>query len=177
MTASSEAMGSQTSQAAMAAASALASAPMVASSSEMAMETPSSMMATSSSEMMETPASVMSSEAMPSAAQTGKIPAGALTGDVAIAAAGSATEGYGYVGVWAKDAATCAMIGDPGTSGFAIITTATFRDGATAEFGAFSAMGADNKLTAEAGDRNITLELTGPDALTVDGTPMVRCTP
>lgn len=100
-----------------------------------------------------------------------------MGGDVAIAAAGSKDQGFGYIGVWAKDAASCATIGDAGASGFAVITTATFRDGATADFGVFNAMGNDNKLTVAAGDRNIELELTGPDALTVNGTPMVRCTP
>lgn len=106
----------------------------------------------------------------------GKIPAAAVTGDVAIAAAGSKDDGFGYVGVWAKDAATCATIGDPAASGFAVITTATYRDGPSAEFGAFGKMDG-GKISLEVGDKTVALEQSSPDALTIDGVAMVRCTP
>jgi len=113
---------------------------------------------------------------MASAPAGGKLPAAAVTGDVGIAAAGSTTDGYGYVGVWAKDAATCAMIGEPSATGFAVITTSTYRTGPSAEFGAFGAM-TDGKISLEVGDKTVALEQTSPDTLTIDGVAMVRCTP
>ena len=143
---------------------------MAAMSSAAAPTTMSSSMAPMSSEMS---SSEMAASAAPAG---GKIPAAAVTGDVAIAAAGSKTDGLGYIGVWAKDAATCATIGDPSATGFAVITTATYRTGPSAEFGAFSAM-TDGKITLEVGDKTIALEQTSPDALTIDGVAMVRCTP
>ena len=41
----------------------------------------------------------------PAPSTTGKLPAAALDGDVGIAAPGSKADGFGYVGVWAKDPA------------------------------------------------------------------------
>jgi hypothetical protein len=110
---------------------------------------------------------------------TGKLPAGALSGDVAVAAPGSTAEGFGYVGVWAADASACATI-DTATSGFAVITGSTFRDGPSASYGNFGPL-ADGKATLEAGgasgSRSITIEQAAPDALTIDGKAYVRCTP
>ena len=104
----------------------------------------------------------------------------ALTGDVAIAAPGSTADGFGYVGVWAKDAAGCAAIGTATEADFAVITGSTFRDGPSAAYGNFGAL-TDGKTTLEAGgssgQRSIAIELTAPDALTIDGKALVRCTP
>ena len=126
----------------------------------------------SSSSMM------MSSEA-PAVADT-KLTAAALSGDVAIAAPGSATEGFGYVGVWAKDAAGCAAIGTATAADFAVITGSTFRDGPSAAYGNFGALaGGKATLTAggTSGQRSIAVEQTSPGALTIDGKAFVRCTP
>ncbi len=131
----------------------------------------SSEMPMSSSEMASS-----ASEAAPMAAATGKIPAAALTGDVEIAAAGSTTDGLGYVGVWATDAAACDAIGQPGATGFAVITTATYRTGPSASFGAFQPM-TDGKVALDVDGRSVALEQTSPDALTIDGVAMVRCKP
>jgi hypothetical protein len=104
----------------------------------------------------------------------------ALTGDVAIAAPGSTADGFGYVGVWAQDAAGCAAIGTAAEADFAVITGSTFRDGPSAAYGNFGAL-ADGKTTLDAGgssgQRSIAIELTAPDALTIDGKALVRCTP
>ena len=108
---------------------------------------------------------------------TGKLPTTALGGDVGIAAAGSAKEGFGYVGVWAKDPAGCAAIGTPAAADFAVITNATFRDGPSAAYGNFKAL-VGGKLTLQAsGPRTVALEQSTPDALTIDGKAYVRCTP
>jgi len=95
------------------------------------------------------------------------------------AAPGNATEGFGYVGVWAVDAAACAVIDQPAAKDFAVISTGTFRDGPKAYFGSFGAL-ADGKLSitvrAAQGTRTIALEQTTPDALTIDGKAYLRCT-
>ncbi len=109
-------------------------------------------------------------------AAAAKLSPSALTGDVAIAAPGNAADGRGYVGVWAKDAAGCAAIGTAAEADFAVITLATFRDGPSALFGNFKAL-ADGKTTLMAGDRSIALEQSSADALSIDGTAYVRCTP
>jgi hypothetical protein len=120
---------------------------------------------------------MMSSSEMPMAPAGGKIPAGALAGgDVALAAKGSAKDGYGYVGVWATDAASCATIGQPGATGFAVITTASFRNGDHASYGKFGAL-ADGKVTLKTSGPTVALEQSSPDALTIDGAAMLRCTP
>ncbi|HVY51333.1 MAG TPA: hypothetical protein VHA07_07175 [Devosia sp.] len=115
----------------------------------------------------------------PGAAATGKLPATALGGDIGVAAPGSTADGFGYVGVWAVDAASCATIGTA-TSGFAVITTATFRDGPSAFYGNFGAL-ADGKITLSVGgaggSRTISLEQTSPDSLSIDGKAYTRCTP
>lgn len=116
------------------------------------------------------------SASMAAAPAGGKIPAAVMAGDVAAAAAGSKTDGFGYVGVWAKDAATCATIGDPSATGFAVITTSTYRDGPKAQYGNFGAM-TDGKKSIKLSDKTVTLEQSSPDALTIDGVAMVRCTP
>jgi hypothetical protein len=125
-----------------------------------------------SSEMMSS-AEVSSMAAAPAG---GTIPATAVAGDVAIAAAGSTADGFGYIGVWAKDAATCAAIGDPSATGFAVITTSTYRTGPSAQFGAFGAM-TDGKISLEVGDKTVALEQASPDTLSIDGVAMVRCRP
>ena len=118
--------------------------------------------------------------APPTAVALNKLPAAALAGDVGVAAPGSTAEGFGYVGVWVLDAAGCAAIGTPGASGFAVITTSTFRDGPSAAYGNFGAL-VGGKLTLQAGgaggQRSIAVEQTTADALTIDGKSYVRCTP
>jgi hypothetical protein len=120
-----------------------------------------------------------SSSEAPAPANDNKIPAAELTGDVAIAAPGSATEGEGYVGVWAKDAAGCASIGTA-TADFAVITLSTFRNGPSACYGNFGPL-ADGKGTlavgCSSGPKTVALEQSTPDALTVDGMALVRCKP
>ena len=94
-----------------------------------------------------------------------------------MAAPGSAKDGFGYVGVWAKDPAGCAAIGSATAADFAVITTATFRDGPSAAYGNFGAL-AEGKLTLQAsGPRSVALEQSTPDALTIDGKAYIRCTP
>ena len=128
----------------------------------------------SSSEASSAPA------APPTAVALNKLPANALAGDVGIAAPGSAAEGFGYVGVWVKDAASCAAVGTPNAADFAVITTSTFRDGPSASYGNFGAL-KDGKGTLQAGgasgQRSIAIEQSTPDALTIDGKAYVRCTP
>ena len=92
---------------------------------------------------------------------------------------GDPEEGYGYVGVWAVDAAGCGVVDQPGAANFAVITRATFRDGEKAYFGSFGPL-VDGKATltvrAAQGSRTIALEQTATDALTVDGKALIRCT-
>ena len=103
-----------------------------------------------------------------------------MTGDVAIAAPGSKADGFGFVGVWAKDATACSAIGSATEADFAVITTSTFRDGPSAAYGNFSAL-KDGKATlavgGAAGQRSISIEQAAPDALTIDGKTYVRCSP
>lgn len=108
------------------------------------------------------------------------MPAAALNGDVGIAAPGSKADGFGYVGVWAKDPAACAAIGTPAAADFAVITVSTFRDGPSAVYGNFGGMTGGKKTLqggGAAGQRSIALEQSAPDALTIDGKAYVRCTP
>ena len=103
-----------------------------------------------------------------------------MTGDVAIAAPGSKAEGFGFVGVWATDAAACGAIGSATEANFAVITTSTFRDGPSAAYGNFGAL-KDGKSTlavgGASGQRSISIEQTSPDALTIDGKAYIRCSP
>jgi hypothetical protein len=121
-----------------------------------------------------------SSEAPVAPAAVNKLPAGSLTGDVGLAAPGSTVEGYGYIGVWAKDAAGCAAIGTPAEADFAVITVSTFRNGPSASFGNFKKL-VDGKTTlsmgGSSGQKTVALEQSSPDALTIDGTALVRCSP
>ena len=98
-----------------------------------------------------------------------------------MAAGGSAAKGRGYIGVWATDAAACANVDQAGASGYAVITVATFRDGPSAIYGNFGTLDADGKTTLNAGGRSgtrsIALQLTDPNALTIDGKAYVRCSP
>lgn len=114
------------------------------------------------------------------AAAEAKLPTTGLKTDTLAAAGGNAAEGFGYVGVWAADAASCAAIDTAGASNFAVITSATFRDGPSASYGNFGQM-TGGKLTINAGgasgQRTIVVEQTSPDALTVDGKALIRCTP
>ncbi len=160
----------------------------------MAAESSSSEMSSAASEessaapvsSSEEPAMAASSSEAPSAespAETpvtaAKLPATGLSTDTLAAAPGNATEGFGYVGVWAVDAAGCAVIDQPAAKDFAVISTGTFRDGPKAYFGSFGAL-ADGKLSitvrAAQGTRTIALEQTTPDALTIDGKAYLRCT-
>ena len=108
-------------------------------------------------------------------------PAGAAAQeDTKIAIAGDPEPGYGYIGVWALDAAACGTVDPPGASTFAVVTRTTFRDGPKAYFGNFGPL-ADGKLSitvrAAQGTRTIVMEQSTPDALTVDGKALVRCKP
>jgi len=96
---------------------------------------------------------------------------------VATAAPGSTVDGFDYVGVWAKDGATCATIGSTGATGFAVITTASFRDDTRTGTGVYLAE-TNGKVSLDlGGGKSVSLEQTGKDALDIDGTAMVRCTP
>jgi len=135
-------------------------------------------MAMSSSSEMAMEAS--SSEAPAPAAVEAKLPSTGLSGDTAIAAPGNATDGFGYVGVWAKDAAGCGQIDQPSATGYAVITGSTFRDGPAACYGNFGGL-ADGKASlamgCSSGPRTVAVEQSTPDALTIDGVAMVRCKP
>ena len=171
--------------AAMAASSEAPAAVAEASSTAPAMESSSSSemvaMAMSSSE---TPVAVASSssEAPVVAVAENKLPATVLSGggDIAIAAPGSAADGYGYVGVWAKDAAGCAQIGTAGAADFAVITRSTFRNGPSACYGNFGAL-ADGKaaltIACSSGKQSIAVAQSAPDTLTVNDAALVRCKP
>ena len=108
-------------------------------------------------------------------------PAGAAAQeDTKIAIVGDPEPGYGYVGVWALDAAACGTVDQPAASNFAVVTRTTFRDGPKAYFGNFGPL-SDGKLSltvrAAQGTRTIVMEQSTPDALTVDGKALVRCKP
>ncbi len=120
-----------------------------------------------------------SSEAPAMAVAEAKLPATGLSTDTLAAAPGNATEGFGYVGVWAVDAAGCAAIDTATAKDFAVISTGTFRDGPKAYFGSFGAL-ADGKLSitvrAAQGTRTIAIEQAAADTLSVDGKALIRCT-
>lgn len=122
-----------------------------------------------------------SSSEAPVAPAANKIPAAALTGDIAVAAPGSTKDGLGYIGVWATDAATCATLGAPAPGAFAVITLSTFRNGPSALFGNFASGLKDGKASfnmgGAGGPQLLSLEQSAPDTLTVNGVPMVRCVP
>lgn len=100
---------------------------------------------------------------------------------MAIAAAGSTVEGQGYIGVWAKDAAGCASIGTAAAADFAVITTSTFRNGPSACYGNFAGPLVDGKASfsmgCTGGQQTVEVTQSSPDALTVNGTALVRCKP
>src|SRR5690606_3067376 len=82
--------------------------------------------------------SVTSSEApaSPEPAAAPTVPtADQLDNDTRVAILGDSEEGYGYIGVWAVDAAGCGVVDTPAATDFAVITRATFRDGPKAYFG------------------------------------------
>jgi hypothetical protein len=158
---------------------------MAASSSE-----PSSSEASSSSASSEMPAAESSSSEAPAMSASSEEPAMAaakpvipssdlLDNDTRIAILGDAAEGFGYVGVWAVDAATCGTVDQAGATNFAVITRSTFRDGDKTYFGNFGPL-ADGKLSitvrAASGTRTIAVEQTAADTLSVDGKAMIRCT-
>ena len=120
-----------------------------------------------------------SSEPAPAAASPVIPTSDDLGNDTRSAVLGDPEEGYGYVGVWAVDAAGCGVVDTPTATDFAVITRSTFRDGPKAYFGNFGPL-VDGKLSitmrAAQGTRTIALEQTAPDALTVDGKALIRCT-
>lgn|GEM_PF-3008457 len=149
----------------------------------MAAEAPSSAPAVASSSEAPAAAAAASEEpAMAAAAPSvaPKLPASGLSTDTLAAAPGNADEGYGYVGVWAVNAEACATVDQAGGSGYAVITSATFRDGPSASYGNFGQM-QNGALTAKAGgasgQRTIALAQATPDELNIDGTAYIRCTP
>ncbi len=78
--------------------------------------------------------------------QPHKLPATGLGFDTVTAAAGSATEGLGYIGVWAEDAAGCATV-DNGGAKYVVITKPTVRVGSTPACYGNNAPLADGKAT------------------------------
>jgi hypothetical protein len=128
----------------------------------------------------EAPAMSASSEEPAMAAAKPVIPSSdLLDNDTRIAILGDPAEGFGYVGVWAVDAATCGTVDQAGATNYAVITRSTFRDGDKTYFGNFGPL-ADGKLSitvrAASGTRTIAVEQTAPDTLSVDGKAMIRCT-
>lgn len=119
------------------------------------------------------------SEEPAAAAAAPVMPAGtAMAEDTVIAILGDKEAGYGYVGVWAVDAAACGAVDQPNASNFAVITRSTFRDGPKSYFGQFGALEAGKlsiTVRAAQGTRTIVIEQAMPDALTVDGKALVRC--
>lgn len=101
-----------------------------------------------------------------------------MADDTKTAIAGDPEDGYGYVGVWAVDAAGCAAVDQPNATDFAVITRSTFRDGPKSYFGQFGALQAGKlsiTVRAAQGTRTIVIEQTTLDALTVDGKALIRC--
>ena len=142
-------------------------------------------MAASSSEA---PVAASSSEAMvassaepvPAAAEN-KLPATGLSPNTILAAAGS--EDVTYVGVWAKDAAGCAQIDQPGEADFLVITRSTLRVAAGTCYGNFPAA-VDGKATfiagcpSAGGNASFSIVQSGPDTLQINGgAQLVRCKP
>ena len=118
---------------------------------------------------------------MAPASTTGKLAATGLGSDTTLAAAGNSNEGFGYIGVWAADAAGCLTVDQPGAKDFAVITTATVRTGDSACYKNNQPL-ADGKLTINAlcsGGTKETVEIamSTPDAITVNGTSLIRCVP
>jgi hypothetical protein len=133
------------------------------------------MMAAEASSSSEAPMSAVEPPAMAAAAP---VAAGASQEDTKTAFVGDPEPGYGYVGVWALDTASCATVDQAGATNFAVITRKTFRDGPKGYFGTFGPL-VDGKLSitvrAAQGTRTIVLEQSAADALTVDGKALIRC--
>lgn len=132
-------------------------------------------MAAEASSSSEAPMSAVEPPAMAAAVP---LASGALQDDTQAAIPGDPEPGYGYVGVWALDAASCASVDQTGATNFAVVTRKTFRDGPKGYFGTFGPL-VDGKLSitvrAAQGTRTIVMEQSAPDALTVDGKALIRC--
>ena len=119
----------------------------------------------------EAPAPAAAAPIVPSSNDLGNDARSALTGD--------AEEGFGYVGVWAVDAAGCGVVDTPSATDFAVITRSTCRDGDKAYFGNFGPL-VDGKVSltgrAAQGTRTVALEQSAADALNFDGKALIRCT-
>jgi hypothetical protein len=113
-------------------------------------------------------------------AAANKLPATGLRFDTVLAAAGAEGEGLSHIGVWAADAAGCAKVDQAGATGYVVITGSTYRDDTGTCFGNFGPI-ADGKGTLEAGctsgHKSVAIEQSAPDAITIDGVALVRCTP
>ncbi|MEQ1899900.1 MAG: hypothetical protein ABL866_04115, partial [Devosia sp.] len=160
--------------AAAAAASSSSEAPaMMAAESSSSSEAPA-MMATESSS--EAPAMAVAAEP--------KLPTTGLGFDTTEAAAGSAVEGMSYVGVWAEDAAGCALVDQPSGEKYAVITGATVRIGATGACYGNNQPLVDGKATLNVGcpsqgkSVSIDISMPTPENLVFNGSPpLVRCVP
>lgn len=104
----------------------------------------------------------------------GVLPASGLKPDTLLAA-GAARDQIGYLGVWAPDYVACASVDQAGSTGYVVITGTSLRQGSDTL--AVTAMPATaGKATLAAGDKTVEIVQVGPDAISVNGTPMVRCT-
>jgi hypothetical protein len=84
--------------------------------------------------------------------------------------------GIPYVGVWAPDAAACATVDQPGSSGYVVITRISVRQGSDMTIVEATPL-ADGKATLTAGDKTIELSMPSADQLQVgSAAPLVRCT-
>ena len=115
------------------------------------------------------------------AAAEPKLPASGLGVDTKQAALGSET--VSYVGVWAKDAAGCAKIDQPGAADFLVITASTLRVSSGTCYGNFPPA-TDGKASFTAGcpsaggNADFTHRPAAPDAMQINGGAMlVRCKP
>ena len=91
-------------------------------------------------------------------------------------AALTGTDEIGYVGVWAPDADACGTVDQPGATGTVVITRYAIRQGDSSTR-VKAAPAVDGKATLTvAGDQTVEIVQHDPNAISVNGTPLVRCT-
>ena len=89
-------------------------------------------------------------------------------------AAKTGTEQYGYVGVWAAAPELCTTV-DKGGISYAVITKVSVRRGT--ELTVVDAVTpTEGKATLKAGDKAFDIVQTSPNAISLNGQALVRCT-
>ena len=115
-------------------------------------------------------AAVASAETTPAAAL---LPASGLKPDTLLAARAKADD-IGYLGVWAADPAACGTVDQASGSGYVVITRISVRQGA--EIALVDAVPTvDGKASLKSGESTIEIVQSGPDAISVNGSALLRC--